>query len=198
MLSVEERYPWYDIVDTPNLDQGDIIVSCPAVVPVIDRSEQKALNALNDEGPPTGMPALTGDVECNDVIVMSQACDLAQEKVRYVILCPIWTVSKYREINPQNPGKFKDFCNKVIKGQVYAWSMIAACELEGFRQEPSLVDFRVIYNLPLEYVTELVSLNPRRLRLLPPYREHLSQAFARFFMRVGLPIPIPSLDISTR
>jgi hypothetical protein len=24
------------------------------------------------------------------------------------------------------------------------------------------------------------------LRLLPPYREHLSQAFARFFMRVGL------------
>jgi len=29
-----------------------------------------------------------------------------------------------------------------------------------------------------------------RFRLLPPYREHLSQAFARFFMRVGLPIPI--------
>jgi hypothetical protein len=29
------------------------------------------------------------------------------------------------------------------------------------------------------------------LRLCPPYREHLAQAFARFFMRVGLPIPIP-------
>jgi hypothetical protein len=27
--------------------------------------------------------------------------------------------------------------------------------------------------------------------LLPPYREHLSQAFARFFMRVGLPVDIP-------
>ena len=26
-----------------------------------------------------------------------------------------------------------------------------------------------------------------RIRVLPPYREHLSQAFARFFMRVGLP-----------
>jgi hypothetical protein len=24
----------------------------------------------------------------------------------------------------------------------------------------------------------------------PPYREHLSQAFARFFMRVGLPQPV--------
>ena len=32
----------------------------------------------------------------------------------------------------------------------------------------------------------------RRLRLLPPYREHLSQSFARFFMRVGLPIDTPS------
>jgi hypothetical protein len=30
-----------------------------------------------------------------------------------------------------------------------------------------------------------------RLRLLPPYREHLSQAFARLFMRVGLPADIP-------
>ncbi len=29
-----------------------------------------------------------------------------------------------------------------------------------------------------------------RLRLLPPYREHLSQAFARFFMRVGLPVQV--------
>jgi hypothetical protein len=30
------------------------------------------------------------------------------------------------------------------------------------------------------------------LRLLPPYRKHLSQSFARFIMRVGLPIDIPS------
>jgi hypothetical protein len=35
-----------------------------------------------------------------------------------------------------------------------------------------------------------------RLRLLPPYREHLSQAFARYFMRVGLPQDIPrSVDL---
>ena len=31
----------------------------------------------------------------------------------------------------------------------------------------------------------------QRLRLLPPYREHLGQAFARYFMRVGLPVDIP-------
>lgn len=31
------------------------------------------------------------------------------------------------------------------------------------------------------------------LRLHPPYREHLSQAFARFFLRVGLAGDIPPL-----
>jgi len=34
---------------------------------------------------------------------------------------------------------------------------------------------------------ELVTHTGKRLRLCPPYREHLAQAFARFFMRVGLP-----------
>jgi len=37
----------------------------------------------------------------------------------------------------------------------------------------------------------LVKKRENRLRLLPPDREHLAQAFARFFMRAGLPIDIP-------
>jgi hypothetical protein len=31
-----------------------------------------------------------------------------------------------------------------------------------------------------------------RWRLQSPFREHFSQAFARFFMRVGLPAAIPA------
>jgi hypothetical protein len=48
-----------------------------------------------------------------------------------------------------------------------------------------VVDFREIYSLPFD---DLVSRAPQfgpRWRL--PYLEHFSQAFARFFMRVGLP-----------
>ncbi|MBD5492017.1 MAG: hypothetical protein HDR16_07880 [Lachnospiraceae bacterium] len=37
---------------------------------------------------------------------------------------------------------------------------------------------------------EMAFKNGKRLRLCPPYREHLSQAFARYFMRVGLPVNI--------
>jgi hypothetical protein len=54
-----------------------------------------------------------------------------------------------------------------------------------------VVDFRNVYSVSFDFLTEWVQRKGRRLRLLSPYREHLSQAFARFFMRVGLPVDIP-------
>jgi hypothetical protein len=54
-----------------------------------------------------------------------------------------------------------------------------------------VVDFLELYTLPRGLLEALLrSRGVPRVRLLPPYREHLSQAFARFFMRVGLPQPI--------
>ena len=54
-----------------------------------------------------------------------------------------------------------------------------------------LVDFRTVYGVHFDTLLDLIRKSTRRLRLLPPYREHLSQGFARFFMRVGLPVEIP-------
>ena len=64
------------------------------------------------------------------------------------------------------------------------------CELEGFVADFQVVDFRNVYGVPLDFLIDLSKRNGKRLRLMPPYREHLSQAFARFFMRVGLPVDI--------
>jgi len=51
-----------------------------------------------------------------------------------------------------------------------------------------VIDFHEVLSLPLAFLTAWVHASGmNRLRLLPPYREHVSQAFARFFMRVGLP-----------
>jgi hypothetical protein len=50
---------------------------------------------------------------------------------------------------------------------------------------------RRVYSLLVAFLRKTSLLNGRRLRLLPPYRENASQAFARFFMRVGLPVDIP-------
>ena len=51
----------------------------------------------------------------------------------------------------------------------------------------SLVDFRRTYSLPTDDASQLADRLGPRLRLRSPYREHLAQAFARFYMRVGLP-----------
>ena len=69
--------------------------------------------------------------------------------------------------------------------------MLNKCTIEGFiSPEVRVVSFRQIYSVPLDYLRERAKQRPR-LRLLPPYREQLAQAFARYFMRVGLPIDIP-------
>ncbi len=54
-----------------------------------------------------------------------------------------------------------------------------------------IVDFHEVFSLPRAFLEAwLLERGEPRLRLRPPYREHLSQAFARFFMRVGLPTDI--------
>jgi len=49
---------------------------------------------------------------------------------------------------------------------------------------------RLSVELPLQYFRAFAAGAGERVRLSPSYREHLAQAFARFFMRVGLPVDI--------
>ena len=53
-----------------------------------------------------------------------------------------------------------------------------------------MVDFHAMFTLRVPLVREYAQAVGDRLRLLPPYREHLSQALARLFMRAGLPADI--------
>ncbi len=46
-------------------------------------------------------------------------------------------------------------------------------------------------SLPYGYLASYASRLQNRWRLQSPFLEHFSQAFARFFMRVGLPAAIP-------
>ena len=55
----------------------------------------------------------------------------------------------------------------------------------------SLVSFQHVYSLPVMLLSRMASRAKPRLRLLPPYREHVSQAFGRYFARIGLPLDIP-------
>lgn len=58
----------------------------------------------------------------------------------------------------------------------------------------SIVSFRHVYVQPKKILEQHASRLKTRLRLASPYREHLAQTFAQYFMRVGLPIAALSPD----
>ena len=129
-----------------------------------------------------------------DMIIMSQSCDIQHGKIDNVLVCPVMTLSamvKYASAGERN---------KIRKGEIIGYHLLNICDLpelsslfsSNFVKEYLVVDFRNAYSIPLSFLLKgLESRNEKRLRLLPPYKEQLSQAFARFVMRVGLPEDIP-------
>jgi len=106
-----------------------------------------------------------------------------------VLVCPVWPLSEFE--NRSNFFKSKNGKEALRRGNVPGYHLLNKCEINGFETEYLVVDFRSVYSVPFEFLMNLAEERGERLRLLPPYREHLSQAFARFFMRVGLPVDIP-------
>lgn len=174
-------YPWYDIViDSDEITQGDILKNCP--VPILSRSGGLEENSIVD-----------ARVEYIDGIVLTQACDIANNKVDNIILCSITSKrdfeleQKKRDVNDKVIRKNLE---GIIKGQQNAYHIINNYKSEDFSQDYYIINFKDIFSVPVELAKLVASENGKRLRLCPPYREHLSQAFARYFMRVGLPINI--------
>jgi len=180
---------WYDEVGSEApLTQGDLVSACPVAIWTTPESFQIVAGMLVSE---------TG-VQAEDVIVMTQACDLEHGKGQNVIVCPTNRLSAYRSGweaeqlahgRKSNNDTWKKFCKTVKSGFVWNLSMLNRCT--DPQAEHRIVDFRQVYSTPRMVIEKaLAHRGGTRLRLRPPYREHLSQAFARFFMRVGLPIDI--------
>src|SRR5262249_54280957 len=106
-------------------------------------------------------------------------------------LRPDWE-NKMRSMG-QNPTQkaWQKFCDNVCDGYVWNMAMLNQCDHDELRTEIRVVDFHRLYTIPRVFLESLLlQRGQTRLRLLPPYREHLSQAFARYYMRVGLPVAI--------
>lgn len=78
-----------------------------------------------------------------------------------------------------------------MKGRTEGLHLLASPENPENNREALVVDLRQIYTLPYEYLLKHATDLGSRWRLKSPYLEHFSQAFARLFMRVGLPSSIP-------
>jgi len=187
--------PWYEIVECgESITQGDLIFNCPLL--------SWNVNNLRFQGSKeTEILFGATDAISADVVIMTQACDLENYKVSNVILCPHISLTDYRSYwesdmrgGGHNPTErsWKKHCNNICDGYLWNLSMINKYSVEGVvEMDIRLVDFHDIFTIPREFLEKLIAQRGEsRVRLLPPYREHLSQAFARFFMRVGLPVPI--------
>jgi hypothetical protein len=191
--------PWYDLVDpsTP-VTQGDVIPQMPLV-------GWGGAAIVDPEGSPDELESMIAIMR-DDVVVMSQACDIEQAKIENVVLCPVVALSDYhnawaedqrsRDQNPTDKA-WGSLCDEITNGYRWNLAMLGAglatppdSDVE-VAYEHRIVDFHDVYSVPLGWLNGFArSRGEPRWRLRPPYREHLSQAFARFFMRVGLPVDV--------
>ena len=170
------QYPWYSVVVDDELQQGDILDECPIFIP---RTAE------------FGGTSVRAHFDCEErpVIVLSQSCDIVKgrEKVEEVLLCALWYRSDFTANQHIATPKGLE---EARRGNLPAFHLLAPSTIPGFERELRIVDFRRIFSLPICLFRERAAAH-QHLRVLPPYREHLSQAFARYFMRVGLPVDIP-------
>jgi len=137
----------------------------------------------------TGEEAQDVPVKEYDCIIITQSCDLENDKAPLVALCPINPILRFESVNPKFQEKVQ--WERVRTGRVEGLHLIASVEEPDDNRACFVADFREIYSLPVAYLRDHASRMGRRWRLRSPYIEHVSQAFARFFMRVGLPSSIP-------
>lgn len=175
---------WYDTADAKDaLMQGDLVQKCPVVIPIKPQKKSFEIGA----GP------LDGKLAKYDVVVLSQSCDLAHNKTKFIIVCPYWPLSKFQENRPDY--REEETLTDLVSQNIHGYHVLNKCDHPGFPPELLVVSFRHITSLPYSWLMQYVQGQGTRPRLVSPYREHLSQALARFFMRVGLPEDI-TLDDS--
>ncbi len=168
-------YPWYQTLKHNNdLQQGDFIDNCPVIIPP----------ATLEEGILTDV-----DVKTMNTLILTQSCDLVNKNIDTILVCRFFTLKNFLNVLPGEQTSTPKACKKIIdnlrKGYFPAYHLLN--KQEGIFNDYLVVDFKNVYGIHRSTLTELANQLETRIRLLPPYREHLSQAFARYFMRVGLP-----------
>lgn len=186
---------WYKAIGAnAPITQGDLIFSFPVLTWSADAD--LSLKRKKEEQ----IIQTAHKIVRADLIVMTQACDLAQNKVRDVILCPhvslqterdVWNKSRVAIGKKADDNSWSNFLREVGNGTVWSLTLLNPGSAGGLTVEHRVIHFNEVYSIPRVFIENLLKKKKgKRLSLVPPYREHVSQAFARYFMRVGLPIDL--------
>lgn len=169
------EYPWYTKVgQKDDLQQGDFIFNCPVIVPPEKFSSKD-------------VPEV--DVKVMDAIVLTQSCDLANKSIEIILVCRYFSLKEFLDDISQehlvNAKSRKNIIDNLRKGFLVSYHLLN--KQDDVFDDYLVVDFKSVFGVHRNAIRNSIDQMKERIQLLPPYREHLSQAFARYFMRVGLP-----------
>jgi hypothetical protein len=156
------------------VDQGDLIDGCP----ILDLKEYRP-----------GQPAPWDvDYGFRRVIVMTQTCDLANDKTT---VANVAEVVDAQQLIDASILKAADVKGPLRSGRIWGYYFLPAHAESGLPE--MVVDLRRLHTVRLELLRTLCRGGHRRARLQPLYREHLAKHFADTFSRIGLPRPYETL-----
>ncbi|MGO9918842.1 MAG: hypothetical protein ACLQIB_29610 [Isosphaeraceae bacterium] len=161
----------YEQPDPTDLSQGDILDDCPILI------WKLAPPPLDLDVPPV--------VRVIRVVVLTQACDLAQDKTTRVVVAPVHEAAELVARSILKAGAIRD---QVRRGQVFGWYFLPAASAPINLAE-SIVDLRELHTIERHTLEYLVSAGKRVCRIRTPWREHLAQHFGTTYTRIALPEP---------
>lgn len=179
-------FRWYGLVAASSpLEQGDIFFQFPVLEP-------PAFSASDIDQARRGInPSVNADLKIYDLIVLSQSCDLQDMRPEgQVTLCPLIDLTKATKADGKSLNTPQEYGN-LRSGRFVGAHLLNMCDIDAYSFQFKVVDLLRIVSVPRKVVDIVNSQSAFHVRLLPPFREHLAQAFARQFMRVGLPSLLP-------
>jgi hypothetical protein len=122
------------------------------------------------------------------VIVLTQTCDLANQKTVHANVAEVFDAQQLVEQQILKPADVK---GPLRAGRVWGLYFLPASEEFGLPE--MIVDFRRLHTVRLDLLKALSRAGKCRARVLTPYREHLARHFAYTFSRIGLPQPYETM-----
>ena len=172
---------WWSAVSGVDLEQGDLLHDFPiSVVQPVEQGEPGYRSARS----------VSVEIQVMTGVVITQTCDLAQGKVNDVLVARVvpWHAFAEAQYRAGNTNVISGaYINNLIQGNIQPIALLGERQTRP-QLNWSIVDFRELVT-PQRSAIDGHNQEPghrTRLRLRSPYKEHLAQAFARYFMRVGL------------
>lgn len=178
MTEGEGAEPWADWYAQGDaaVQQGDILHAFPVVTPV----------DLGDDG------SYTFATRTQAIIILTQTCDVPKAKQRTLMAASVHPYDLLAANTEFDYLRTSAYQVALSRGDAIADFLLPPTP--GSELPWSIVHFRDIFVVPKSAVIDTATHYPPT-RLASPYKEYLSQAFARFMMRVALP---STLDAFTK